>query len=175
MPPRCEGKFVGMDEVEIEVQSSEINGDQVTIEVLVQRMCNNCGSSAEECSMAFEDTIEHTHERFRLVERALDNHLPEDEEDFEHLSDEELAQAILGAMGESEMYDLEGEPEATPTDRYGGTTKKGKPITNPRYQTHYIGADIEVGILCHACGETFTVSGTVEEPASAFEDTQHSG
>lgn len=66
-------------------------------------------------------------------------------------------------------FEITGQDDPEPQDRYQTTSAKGKPI-KPRYQKHFIGFELAVKVKCGLCNESdieVLVSG--EEQASAFE------
>ncbi len=60
--------------------------------------------------------------------------------------------------------------EVSETDRYETKDRHGKPITNPRYRRHYYGVEITATATCSSCHAEATVTETLEEQASAFEE-----
>lgn len=82
-----------------------------------------------------------------LIDHICDGELPKDQEPVS-------------------LDDYSAEPE----DSYATKDRHGKPIKNPRYRTHFWGADVSLELHCNRCGEDWTQNVTVEEAASAMED-----
>ena len=92
-----------------------------------------------------------------MKEANLDFEIPIDHE-CEGETDETIAQ----------VFEIE-DTQADSTERYQDTDKKGKRIPS-RYQKHFYGADITVTVKCEGCGDAFTLTDTVEEQASGFDE-----
>jgi hypothetical protein len=68
-----------------------------------------------------------------------------------------------------ERYEVVGNIDATFYSDQDTYNSKGKPIA-ARYRRTYYGAEIEATVRCTRCEEEFTVTDTVREQASSFED-----
>lgn len=83
--------------------------------------------------------------------------------------EQEIDHECASAETDEERYEITAS-SADATDRRQTKDRHGKPIKNPRYAKQFYGASVAVGVKCRWCGETFDVSGDVEEQASAFEE-----
>ena len=139
--PDC-GIFVSYGgDYEPEIESEEISGTELSGEVRVVLDCAECGTELKESSMEYEVEFEHD--------------------------------CALGELGEDENIDDQFEIGSTSTafsKRRQTKDRHGKPITNPRYQRTYYGAEITTTIKCTRCEEEFDMDTKVEEMASSFEE-----
>jgi len=129
-------------DLEPEIESEEINEDELTGSVRVVLDCAECGGELKESSMEYEVQIEH---------ECSDAN----EEDSD-------------ADGE-DQFEIHSTATSF-TERRQTKDRHGKPITNYRYQRTYYGAEITTTIKCTRCEEEFDVETTVEEQASSFEE-----
>jgi hypothetical protein len=119
---------------------AEIDDTQVTGSVRLVLACAECGGELKEANIDFQEDIDH----------ECEAKPKEDEEQF----------TLENESGES-------------SDRYQATmvNKKGKVIPiKPRYQKHFYGADLSFEVKCNCCGKTITVTSSVEEQASGFDE-----
>lgn len=54
--PDC-NKFVGNDQMDPEVESLDVNGDQITAQVRIANACDQCSTELTEASLEMEDDI----------------------------------------------------------------------------------------------------------------------
>lgn len=142
--PDC-NKFVSFDEPQVEEDSIDVDGVEVTGSVRVVLPCAECGTELKEATLDFELLIEH--------ECADDSTVLDDWVG----DDDELEYEIV-----SEDY--------TGCDRYQDTDSKGKKITNSRYMKHFYGAEVSITVKCLRCGEEIELTETVDEQASCFDE-----
>lgn len=137
--PDC-NKFVSYDDPEVEVSSEEVERvDSNTVRVTAEVAVSlNCADCGTQLKQA-----DLTYEEDHNVPLAED-------------------------VGDDYEDDLSVSIEAEPLDRYATEDRHGKPIRNPRYQTHYYGANLSITITSD--GLDMVVSGSVEEAASGFEE-----
>ena len=135
--PNC-NKFVPYDEPQVEVSSSDVQGETVTGSVRIVLCCADCNEELKDAELDFEMTIEHECPKAKK----------DDEPEFE----------------------LEGDVDATATDRYQDKDRHGKPIKSMRYQKHFYGAELTATVKCTKCEEIISVETTVEEQARGFNE-----
>lgn len=144
--PDC-NKFVPNGDMEVESQSVDLDGSEVTISVRGVIPCGECGTELK--SYEFEVT-----ESFEIDHDAnCPTQLDADHEDF---------------VGEDNEIEDDGEPEAT--ERYEDKDRHGKPIKNARYQKHLYGFTQIVTVKCVHCDATAEVVLQDEASASDFEE-----
>jgi hypothetical protein len=131
------------DEPEIEDYGSSVDGDTVTIEAHVARMCAECGSEAAEADLSLE------------ISGVRCPKAPEDDPNAEG--------------HELMLNDVEFEG----VDEYQTHDRHGKPIKNYRYSRHYIGASAIAKLECECGEEFDSESVEDKLAASWFEDTYH--
>jgi hypothetical protein len=198
---RCEsndGKFAGLEEPEVEVESEEVADGELQASVRVFRACSGCGQEQATLALEFAISFEHVcpdedeecascgwrpaddpyeHPDVCVICRHADDHdggckacdPSEKDHPYEHCISELPTRDYDEAL-DDRTYSVDGSVEAEPVDEYARTDRRGKPIKNPRYQKHMLGAAVSASITCSRCGDTFDVSETQTEPASAFED-----
>ena len=140
--PDC-SKFVSLEVQEPEVEA-DIDGDTVTGTVRLVLACAECGTEMKEANLNFE-----------IVTGHECNETPE-------------ASGVIKVAEEGQMFEVE-DTQAEAMDRYQDTGRHGKPLKS-FYQKHFYGADVTVTVKCEGCGETFTLTDTVEEQASGFDE-----
>lgn len=199
MSNRCYScnKFVTKEMNEPEIEGEQIDDDgNITADVRLVLVCSDCGTELAESTQQVEiDGAEfHKCEPQKCVEcngegvqecntcnGATTVTSPDDDFDY-------VVCPACGGSGTMDCEHCEGsgeEPdppyssryeindsEAESYDDYGGTDRKGRPITNPRFQTHYFGANVTFDVTCNVCGESFKAEGQVQEAVSAFDDLQ---
>jgi hypothetical protein len=137
--PDC-SKFVSFDEPAVEVESEEVERiDESTVRVTADV---HVTLKCADCGTELKETN---------IEYDGECEVPEPEDTGEN------------------PYDLEVNVEATPTDWYNNKDRHGKPIRNPRYQTHYYGADLAITVTDEAA-VPHDFEAQVGEAASAFDE-----
>lgn len=138
--PDCT-KFVSLDQGDPEVNSIEIDDSgHITANVRAVLNCSECSTEMKDYDFTTE------------------------------LDPDEIVEHVQMHQDAGEEFELsieEGSSEAE--DRYENKDRHGKPITNPRYQRHYLGYSLDVKVTC-SCGEEFDVTITDEEMASSFNE-----
>ena len=129
---------------------AEISG---TVELRLESSC--CSEEVATASVEVDGTIE--------------------ADQFEHLETCDYWGEPDKEGGERELKDADvgfdtSDESAEPDDWYEGTDPKtGKPYSM-RYQRHYYGANVTVGVVCDSCGASATFEERVGEQASSFEE-----
>jgi len=82
---------------------------------------------------------------------------------------EEINHDCEAEPGEGDQFEITAS-SADATERRQDKDRHGKPIKSSRYAKQFYGASVAAEVKCNWCGETFDVSGDVEEQASAFEE-----
>ena len=178
--PYCssEQKLQGFDEPEVEIQDEDCQGGEYTATVHINRPCASCGTEAGYYDLDVSEVFEH--------ECPVQDGAPEGHRFAmcpEHLDLNKEGQGATGCeacdqyviclnddcnCAEDPEFELESS-DVNPVDDYQRTDRHGKPIKNPRYQRHLIGAEVTATIACQRCGESFDVVATDSVPASSFE------
>ena len=159
---RCDQcqKFVSFD-TDAEPDDLDVSVDDegvVTGTVHIVNNCAECGQGLTESTLDVEvdlsgDVATHRDEA-KTAWEAKQAELPEDErEPFNE--------------GDHDTMTLESS-DASRSDRRQTKDRRGKTITNPRYQKQFYGAEVSVTISCK-CGESFSQSDTAEVQASGME------
>jgi hypothetical protein len=139
--PNCE-KFVSFDDPQVEVEDTDVNGEQLTGIVRVVLTCNECGDELKDYEFDLEADIEHECEK-----------MPEGEEPSYEIESE---------------WDGSSTDRFETTVQRG--KNRGKAIRNYRYMRHYYGAELTASVKCSHCGEVIEVEITCEEQASGFNE-----
>lgn len=165
--PRCtsSNKFASMDEAEAEVEDESIDGDLYHADVRVVRLCGECSEEMMEATFEAETAIEcdicgpecggHYGEDRDLPDGVLpSDKLPEDHADYDLKAPE-----------------LEVDSSEAEVDDYNQTTdRRGKPITNYRYQKHMFKVSVSGTATCQCCDAEIEFTAESDaQPASAFE------
>lgn len=139
--PDC-NKFVSYAEPEAELNSADISGDTLNVDVDVKLNCSECGTELKSCNFTTEAHLE-AHEC-----QSPEAELAEDREKFE--------------------IDEEGEPFGD--SRTQTKDRNGKPIKLARYMKTFYGFTMQTSIKCNCCEEIFTVETQDEAQASSFDE-----
>jgi len=146
--PSCE-KFVSLEAGDPEEQSTQIDGDDISVSVRVHLDCVDCSEEMKEITFDLseplpQEVIEH---------RTAHEEVGEEEE-------------ITVSYDSAEVNDLY-RPRTPPKPRKDGTI----PRVPFRFQTHYYIVTVTVDLGC-TCGKTDfeSVELTGEEAASAFDE-----
>ncbi len=139
--PDC-NKFVPNGEPEVEIQS----GEDLDAEIFEGKLIIKCQPEIRVMIPCGECGAE-LKEANLLLEMEY-------EHECDKLPKEEPADGI----------EIQGDLDVEPIDEYKTKDRKGKPITNPRYQTHLYGAEVTARTVCPFCGEAieFSQSDTVD-------------
>jgi hypothetical protein len=137
--PDC-NKFVSFDEPEVEVESEE-----------VERVNDSAVSVTAEVHVTLKCADCGTELKETTIQFENDYELPEP------------------ADPDQARLSLEVSVEAEPTDWFNDKDRHGKPIRNPRYQTHYYGADLTITVTDEA-GAQHEFEAQVGAAASAFDE-----
>lgn len=163
--PDCQ-KMVSYDEPQLELQDEDISGGEFSCNVRIILPCAECGGELKECTLEFQQTIEHECDEDKVIcsmcEHPKAEHPREDCDVFEEIEPED-----------DKTYELEmNDPE--PTEDYRPKTKKLKNGTEKpvpfRYQKHYFGASISGTATCNRCREAIEIADSQDEQSSSFED-----
>jgi phage FluMu protein Com len=139
--PDC-NKFVAYGEGEVEITDVSVNDDEVSGSVRIMLPCGDCGTELKDAEIDFNISIDH---------ECAEGTAPMDEDSVD------------------ERYEIESE-SADFTERMQDKDRHGKQIKSYRYMRHFYGAEVHVEVKCNVCGESFSVSDTVEEMASGFNE-----
>jgi hypothetical protein len=137
--PDC-SKFVSFDEPKVEVESEEV--ERVNDSAVSVTAEVHVTLKCADCGSELKETS---------IQFENDFEVPEPKDTSEN------------------PHDLEVSVEAEPTDWYNDKDRHGKPIRNPRYQTHYYGADLAITVTDEA-GSQHDFEAQVGEAASAFDE-----
>jgi hypothetical protein len=142
---------VSFGDPEIEVLSADVNGNIVEGNVRIALQCGDCGQDLKDAELEFSIEILHEckPEALAAAKKA------------------KTADALDGENGEFELVE---DCTAEPVDRFADKDRHGKKIKSMRYMKHFYGAEVMAEVKCCKCGEVFTVSDTVEESASGFNE-----
>jgi hypothetical protein len=159
--PDC-AKFVSYGEPEVEVNDypEEADDDQVTAEVTVSLVCNECGGVLKAAELSAEATVEHECDIGSVVKSLLS----QNNGDASKVGTDDVDRVVA-----DRVFDVE-EVTADPLERVQDTDAQGKKITNARYQKQFYGALVYWSLRCTACREEVKVDAEVEEQASDFEE-----
>lgn len=138
--PSCE-KFVGLEAGVPEVNDYQVSDEgEVTVEVRLALVCQDCSEEMKETTFNFSET-------------------PEDLE--EHIIAHEEA-------GDDFSLSLE-EPTFEAEDRYEDKDRHGKPIKSYRYMKHFWGVRGDITVEC-CCGKSFSLELFDEVQASGMDE-----
>lgn len=147
--PDC-NKYVGFDELQVEVQDENLEvqdvGDgevdvYVSCSVRAMLPCIDCGTELKETTFELEGNFQH---------KCSD-------------IDKEM-KVKQKAVANAEMEQFEYEFNAEPFDYFS------PPNAKPRYQKHIYGVDVTMKAVCQICGEEITVEMKDELQSSGFDE-----
>jgi len=140
--PDC-NKFVSFDtDNDPEVNDERVDeAGLVSVEVRIVNTCGECGTELKDTTLNFDVDL--------TTEVAA------------HYEEKPECKAA---------NDLSVEIEATRTDRRQTHDRKGKLITNSRYQKQFYGAEAEATVTCGCCSESFTATAGDEVQASSMDE-----